>query len=67
MDWTGEVVGLMHTQRVKQIELAQELGFTNEYVNMLLNRKRPCKDETVQRMKDAIMAIVARRETNAEN
>lgn len=39
-DWTGNLVGLMHTYRISQRELAEELGLTNRYVCMVLNRHR---------------------------
>lgn len=39
-DWTGNLVGLMHTYHITQQELAEELGITNRYVCMVLNRHR---------------------------
>ena len=35
--WTGDLVGLMHTNNITQQELAVELGVTNRYVSMVLN------------------------------
>ena len=35
--WTGDLVGLMHTNNISQQELAAELGVTNRYVSMVLN------------------------------
>ncbi len=38
--WTAEVVGQMHIHNITQQELAEELGCTREYVNIILNGKR---------------------------
>lgn len=38
--WTSEVVAEMHLHGIKQKELAEALGWTAEYVNMVLNGKR---------------------------
>ncbi len=42
-DWTGNLVGLMHTHRITQQQLAVKLGVTDRYVSMILNGHRnPC-------------------------
>ena len=41
--WTGEIVGKMHTHKVTGIELAGKLGVTPEYVSMILNEKKTPK------------------------
>lgn len=38
--WTGNLVGLMHDEKVSFNELATELGVTNRYVSMVLNGHR---------------------------
>ena len=38
--WTGNLVGLMHNERVSFSELAEELNVTNRYVSMVLNGHR---------------------------
>lgn len=38
--WTGNLVGLMHDEKVSFSELADELGVTNRYVSMVLNEHR---------------------------
>lgn len=38
--WTGNLVGLMHDERISFNELAAELGVTNRYVSMVLNGHR---------------------------
>lgn len=39
-DWTGDLVGLMHTHKISQKKLAEHIGVTREYVNMVLNGRR---------------------------
>lgn len=38
--WTGRLIGKMHNNGIKQIELADKLGFTNAYVGMILRGER---------------------------
>ena len=38
--WTGNLVGLMHDEKISFTELAAELGVTNRYVSMVLNGHR---------------------------
>lgn len=55
--WTSEVVAEMHLHRIKQKELAEALGWTAEYVNMVLNGKRnPKSAEDV--VKKAIQKLI---------
>ena len=63
-EWTGRIVGLLHTHRIKQAELAQELGLTAQYVSMVLNGKKSPKG-IEERMEDAIQTIVDRRNETA--
>lgn len=58
--WTGQVVGLLHTHRITQAELATELGITAQYVSMVLNGKKSSKG-IQERMEAAIQAIIQRR------
>ena len=59
-EWTGRVVGMLHTYRITQVELANELGVTAQYVSMVLNGKKSSKGIQA-RMEGAIQAIVNRR------
>ena len=63
-EWTGRIVGLLHTYRITQTDLARELGLTAQYVSMVLNGKKSPKG-IEERMEAAIQAIVERR--NAES
>ena len=63
-EWTGRIVGLLHTHRITQSELASEMGVTAQYVSMVLNGKKSPKG-IEERMEAAIYAIVERRQANA--
>ena len=39
-NWTGNIVGKMHMNRVSKKRLAKQLGYTPEYVSMVLNGHR---------------------------
>lgn len=62
-EWTGHIVGLLHTHRITQATLAAELGLTAQYVSMVLNGKKTPKGID-ERMETAIRAIVERRNGN---
>ena len=55
-EWTGRIVGLLHTHRITQTQLAQEMGVTAQYVSMVLNGKKSPKG-IEERMEAAIHAI----------
>lgn len=58
--WTGDLVGLMHTNNISQQDLADHLGVTNRYVSMVLNsHKEPAGAE--ERFTNAVQAIIASR------
>lgn len=38
--WTGQLIGKMHNNGIKQVELADKLGLTNAYVGMILRGER---------------------------
>lgn len=59
-EWTGRIVALLHTHRIRQAELAEELGVSAQYVSMVLNGKKNPKG-IQERMENAIQAIVDRR------
>ncbi len=63
-EWTGRIVGLLHTHRITQAELAAEMELTAQYVSMVLNGKKTPKGMD-ERMEAAIMAIAERRQAHA--
>ena len=38
--WMGMLIGKMHNNGIKQVELADKLGLTNAYVGMILRGER---------------------------
>lgn len=38
--WTGVLVGFMHEHSITQRQLAEELGFSDKYVSMVLKGHR---------------------------
>lgn len=58
--WTGHLVGKMHNERITFAELAAELGYTKEYVSMILNGKRN-PDGIRTRMETAVDEIIKRK------
>lgn len=60
--WTGNLVGLMHDEKVTCTELAIELNVTNRYVSMVLNGHRePAGAE--EKFTAALDRIIQRRQT----
>ena len=39
-NWTGNLVGLLHDNKISKTQLAEEIGVTREYVSMVLNGHR---------------------------
>lgn len=63
--WTGNLVGLMHDEKVSFSELADELGVTNRYVSMVLNGHRdPAGAE--EKFTAALNRIIQRRTQSTE-
>lgn len=60
MPWQGTLVGLMHTNKVTQKELARELNKTPVWVNLVLNEKAETKNAE-QEFKAAYQRILGRR------
>lgn len=59
-EWTGNLVGLMHSNGISFSDLAAELGVTNRYVSALLNsHKEPAGAEA--RLTDAVNRIIQRK------
>lgn len=59
--WVGEVVGLMHINRISNKQLASHIGVTEEYISMVLNGHRePSNIES--RLRKAIDEIAKKQE-----
>ena len=66
-EWIGEAVGLMHINKIKAKEVAEEMGVTSVYLSMKMNGKKKVRDENrmKSRVFEAIEAIEKKRqETN---
>lgn len=61
VQWTASFVGEMHQHRIKQTELALELGMTPEYVCTVLSGKRNPKNAE-QRFRAALKAIIEKKQ-----
>lgn len=64
--WIATAVGLMHINKITQIQVAKKMGVTNDYVNMILNGKMSPKnaEERIMRAIDEILA--ERGDTNTQ-
>lgn len=60
--WTAEIVGKLHSNRIPQIELATYMGLTPEYVSMVLNGKREPQNAE-QTFRSALEALLVQRST----
>lgn len=58
--WTGTLIGKMHVNKVKNADLAKELGVSEGYISMLLSATRETKGAR-ERLENAYEAILARR------
>lgn len=58
--WIGDIVGRMHINSITQIELANKMNVTNDYISMILNGKRNPKGAK-DRINTAIDEIIAER------
>lgn len=57
--WTGDLVGLMHDNKITMQMLAEKLGVTNRYVSMVLNGHRePAGAE--QRFRVAVNELISK-------
>lgn len=58
--WTGALIGKMHNNGIKQIELAEKIGITNAYAGMILRGER--KPPNIrEKMESAVNELIAER------
>ena len=58
--WTGNLIGKMHNNGIKQVDLANKLGFTNAYTGMILRGER--KPPNIrEKMEAAVNEIIAQK------
>ena len=58
--WTGEVIGLMHNNRISFQQLADKLGWHVKYLSAVLNSKRNPTDAEAK-VRSALAEIIADR------
>lgn len=58
--WTGDLVGKMHNEKIRLEDVASVLGVTKAYVSMLLNCKRKPKDAR-EKLEHAVEEIIRRK------
>lgn len=63
--WTAEIIGTMHLQKISQVQLAKFLDCTPEYVSIVLNGKRNPKGAEA-RFRAALEALIAERSGQEE-
>lgn len=61
-DWVAIAVGKMHVNKISYADLGKKMGYTREYVTMLLNGKKE-PDGIGERILLAIDEIIAERGT----
>lgn len=60
--WTGEIVGQIHSHGLKQKEIAEKLGCSKEWVSKILNGHRSPKGAE-ERFRKALEELIAERRT----
>lgn len=58
--WTGEVVGKIHNNRLTAKEFAEELGWNDKYLSQVLNSENPPKNAE-KKVNDALGRIIERK------
>ena len=59
--WTGEVVGEMHIYKMTVKELAEEIGWSPEYLSAILNGKRKPKNAK-KKVKQGLFRLTIRKD-----
>ena len=59
-NWTGNLVGLLHNNKISKTQLADELGVTREYVSMVLNGHRE-PEKAEEKFTAAVNRIIERK------
>lgn len=65
-EWTGQLVGKMHNERITHEELANELCISKPYVSMILNGKRS-PGGIRRRMEEAVDRLIDRRRAEQDS
>ena len=63
--WTGDMVGKMHNNRITMTQVAEKLGVTKAYVCMVLNGRRSPKGAE-QKFNAALDELIKEKEVGNE-
>lgn len=63
--WTGDLIGLMHNERITMQNLADEMHVTKAYVSMVLNGARNPKGAK-ERFEEAVNQVIERKNISME-
>lgn len=63
--WTGIVVGKIHSNKLTAKELAKEIGWNDKYLSQVLNSENPPKDAE-KKVNDALDRLI-KRKSNSSN
>jgi len=56
-EWTGDVIGIMHNNKISYTQLAKKIGWHEKYLSAVLNSKRnPVGAE--QKVRNALKEIL---------
>lgn len=55
-DWTGEIVGVMHINKISHQKLADKLGWHVKYLSAVLNGKRTPK-KAEEKIREALKEL----------
>lgn len=61
-EWAADLIGDMFRAGIKQIELADKLGVSREFLNRVLTGKQKAPSYAPERYREAFDEIVAERE-----
>lgn len=59
--WTGEIIGIMHNNRIRYIDVAEKMGITKAYLSQILSGTRKTKG-IQQRIESAVNELIEERE-----
>lgn len=62
-EWTGEVIGSMHNNRVSFQQLADKLGWHVKYLSAVLNSKRKPNDAE-EKVRSALTELIKEQSEN---
>lgn len=59
--WIGKVIADMHLNKITQIQLADHIGVTNDYISLILLGKRKANDNIKERIIVGVKELTAKK------